>query len=452
MKREPIKVPLRTKPWGVTGVIRFLRTARRNLVEMIPETATIHPMLSSETMRRWHMVMDPQALKRILKDNVENYPKAEVAVNIMRTAIGESIFVAHGQYWLWQRRTAAPIFSYRNVANLAPIMTEATARTVEKIARIPDDEPFNILDPMIEVTFEIISDVTLSNDDSLSREQMHRALDSFIKRTGRVSLLDALGAPFWIPRPSRLFSARDLTNVQKIVDRAIEKRRAIGPNPNPDLTDLFLAGEDPVTKRRMTTEELRNNLLTFVVAGHETSALTLAWAIYLCSIDPEVQEKAAEEARAVLNGRTAVVDDVAKMPYVRCIIEETLRLYPPFALLIRSAKEDDTLIGREVRKGDPLILPIYALHRNRLLWEDPDSFKPERFQDRKSIARFSYLPFGDGPRICIGAEFALQEMVIVLGTLLSRFRFDPVEGKEPKPVMLLTLRPQGGVWVRARKR
>ncbi|MFM7334154.1 MAG: cytochrome P450, partial [Tabrizicola sp.] len=234
-------------------------------------------------------------------------------------------------------------------------------------------------------------------------------------------------------------------------DRAIDARRAEGGKTPPDLLDLLMAGSDPESGRQMTTSELRDNLLTFIVAGHETTALTLSWALYLCAFDPAAQAAARAEAQAALGDRSATVADLPHLPLVRRIVDEALRMYPPAAFLSRTAMAADTLCGREVRPGDTVILPIYALHRHRLLWEDPDAFRPDRFADPKAVPRFQYLPFGDGPRICIGASFALQEAVIVLATLLARFRFTPIPGKEPKPVMILTLRPQGGVWLKVER-
>ncbi|MGA1614447.1 MAG: cytochrome P450, partial [Lutimaribacter sp.] len=213
--------------------------------------------------------------------------------------------------------------------------------------------------------------------------------------------------------------------------------------------DLLLSAEDPKTGRRMTTEEIRDNLLTFIVAGHETTALTLAWSFYLCAFAPDVQDRARAEAQSVLQGRAATAKDLPNLPYIRQIIDEALRLYPPAGIISRTAQRHDTLCGRQVLPGDTVMVPIYALHRNHLLWENPDQFNPDRFAQRKSIDRYAYLPFGDGPRICIGASFALQEAVIILATLLSRFRFTPVPGRNPDPVMILTLRPQGGVWLMA---
>lgn len=237
--------------------------------------------------------------------------------------------------------------------------------------------------------------------------------------------------------------------MKTLASEAVETRRRRGGKAVPDLLDLLLSGEDPDTKRKMTTSELRDNLLTFIVAGHETTALTLAWSLYLCAFDQTVQTRAREEAQSVLKGRAAGADDVQHLSFIRMIADEALRLYPPAAMVSRTAQSHDTLCGQEIRPGDTVIIPIYALHRNERLWDMPDHFLPERFADRKSIERYAYLPFGDGPRICIGASFALQEAVIVLATLLSRFRFTPVRGKEPNPVMILTLRPEGGVWLEA---
>ena len=199
----------------------------------------------------------------------------------------------------------------------------------------------------------------------------------------------------------------------------------------------------------MTRSELRDNLLTFIVAGHETTALSLAWSLYLCAFDQQVQDRARAEAQSVLGTRAAGVDDLDALPFIRMIVEEALRLYPPAAIVSRTAHAADRLAGAEVRPGDTVVLPIYALHRSRLIWDTPDAFRPHRFADRKAIDRFAYLPFGDGPRVCIGARFAMQEAVIVLATLLARFRFRPVPGRDPDPVMILTLRPERGVWLEA---
>lgn len=439
----PARVPLATQPLGILG---SLKAGQRNVLELIPEIATRQPMLSGRTGKRWHMVMDPGALKVILRDRVDSYPKSLVTKLILEPAIGDSLFVAEGAEWHWQRRTAAPVFSHRNVAALAPVMTAAAERASDRIAASVG-RAADMFDEMVTATFEVISDVTFSGGEGFDRGAVHRAIESYIGQTAKVSLLDILGAPAWVPRPSRMFAGPAMKQMKRTADAAIDQRRATGPHPVPDLLDLLLAGEDPKTARKMTTAELRDNLLTFIVAGHETTALTLSWALYLCAFDQGVQDAARAQAKAVLGDRAASAADIARLPLIRQIVDETLRMYPPAAFLSRTAQAADTLCGREIRPGDTVILPIYALHRHHLLWPDPDRFDPARFADPKAIERFAYLPFGDGPRVCIGANFALQEAVIILATLLARFRFSAIAGRAPKPVMILTLRPEGGVWL-----
>ncbi|WP_373050323.1 cytochrome P450 [Thalassovita aquimarina] len=441
----PVHVPLVREPWGI---LKSLNAARRNVLSIIPDIATRQPMVSGKTGKRWHMVMDPDAIRRVLLDRLDDYPKSMVTKNLLRPAIGESLFVAEGAHWRWQRRAAAPAFSHRNVTNLAPIMTAAAERAATRVAR-NGPKAINMADEMVRATFDVISDVTFSGSGGFDRDAVHRAIDGYIAAAGRVSLFDILGLPDWVPRPARMMSGRHLNEMKAFADASIEARRRDGHDGVPDLLDLLLQGEDPETGRRMTTGELRDNLLTFIVAGHETTALTLGWALYLVAFDQQVQDRARTEAQSVLGSRAATADDLADLPFIRMIIDEALRLYPPAGMVSRTALKSDRLADREIRPGDTVILPIYALHRSHLHWDDPDAFRPERFADRKAIRRYSYLPFGDGPRICIGASFALQEAVIILSTLLARFRFTPAPGRDPEPVMIITLRPEGGVWLQA---
>ncbi len=445
--RVPVRVPLSNSPLGIFG---SLRAGQRNVLELIPEIATHAPILSGRTGKRWHMVMDPTALRRILRDKVEDYPKSTVTKLILGPAIGDSLFVAEGEHWLWQRRAAAPVFTHRNVAALGPVMSHAAERASARIAAATaHGRAADLYAEMVTATFEVISDVTFSEGAGFDRATVHRAIEAYIGQTAKVSLLDILGAPAWVPRLHRVFGATGISEMKQVADAAIAARRSAGAKPVPDLLDLLMVAQDPASGRQMATAELRDNLLTFIVAGHETTALTLGWALYLCAFDPAVQEAAADEARAVLSSRAATAADLPSLPLTRRIVDETLRMYPPAAFLSRTARTADALCGREVRPGDTVILPIYALHRHHALWTAPDRFDPHRFADPKAIDRFAYLPFGDGPRICIGASFALQEAVIILATLLARFRFAAVAGKAPKPVMILTLRPEGGVWLTA---
>jgi cytochrome P450 len=425
-------------------MLKSLAAARNNVLSIIPYIATQQPVVSGTTGVRWHMLMDPDAIRRVLLEELENYPKSDVTKNLLRPAIGESLFIAEGAHWRWQRRAAAPVFSHRNVSALAPVMSAAAEASLARI-EAADKRASDIYAEMVRATFDITASVTLSGSALFSSDEVHRAIDAYIAAAGKLSLFDILGLPMWVPRPSRVMAGASLKQMKTIADDAVNSRRSAGAGDVPDLLDLLLEGEDPETGRSMSTAELRDNLLTFIVAGHETTALTLAWAFYLCAFDQGVQDKARAEAQSALQGRTATAADLPNLPYCRMIIDEALRLYPPAALVSRTAQAPDTLAGREVKKGDTVMIPIYALHRNALLWDDPDAFRPERFAEKPQ--RYAYLPFGDGPRICIGASFALQEAVIILATLLAKRRFSPVQGKTPDPVMILTLRPEGGVWL-----
>lgn len=442
----PVSAPLAAQP---LGILQSFATARRNVLELIPAASLHLPIISGTSVGRWHMVTDPAANRRILKEAPQDYPKSNVTKDILRPAIGESLFVAEGDHWRWQRRLAAPVFTHRNVTALGPVMTAAAERAADRIAA-SEGRAADMLTEMFQATYEVISDVTFSGKDGFDREALNRALEAYLEDAAKVSILDILAVPTWVPRLSRERAKRLLAGPKASADGIIEARKREGARPVPDLLDLLLAGGGG-DERQMTTQELRDNLLTFILAGHETTALTLAWALYLCAFDPVVQEAARDEATGALGqgraARPATAEDVAQLPYIRQIIDEALRLYPPGGFMSRTAMAADLLAGHEVRPGDTVSLPVYALHRNHRLWEDPASFRPERFADRTAIDRYAYLPFGDGPRICIGASFAVQEAVIILATLLARFRFTAVPGRVPQPVMIVTLRPEGGVWL-----
>jgi len=442
----PARVPLATRP---VGILRTVMIARRNVLGIIPELALRQPIVSGQTGIRWHMVMDPDSLRHVLKDRVKDYPKSVVTKLILEPAIGDSLFIAEGANWRWQRRAAAPAFALRHVQALGPVMTAAAEASCRRLEAASG--PVDLFAETVAATFEVISDVTLSGERSFDRDAVHHAIDGYIAQTAKVSLMDVIGVPRWVPRPGRIFAGQGLRQMKQIADRAITDRAAAAQRQGPpDLLDLLLDADDPETGRTMNRDELRDNLLTFIVAGHETTALTLAWALYLCAFDPDVQDRAATEARAILGDRAAAAADMERLPLIQRIVSEALRLYPPAAFLSRTAQAHDRLCGREVRPGDTVMLPIYALHRHHLLWTNPDAFDPDRFLTPPD--RYAFLPFGAGPRICIGAGFAMQEAVIILATLLSRFRFTAIAGRAPEPRMILTLRPHGGVWLNVARR
>jgi cytochrome P450 len=233
-----------------------------------------------------------------------------------------------------------------------------------------------------------------------------------------------------------------------MVAAAIEARRRQSTGKADDLLDHMLAAEDPETGHRMNPQDLIHNMQFFIVAGHETTALAISWALYLLANMPGYQERARREAQGQLQGRAARAEDVAAMPFIKQVLEEAMRLYPPVGLLARTVLAKDELCGRTMRPNDTLFLPIWALHRHQLLWERPDEFDPDRFDPAKGPRRdkYQYLPFGAGPRVCVGADFAMMQAQIILATLLARFKVRPGLS-DPHPVMTMTVRPAPGIFL-----
>ncbi|MEL6476181.1 MAG: cytochrome P450 [Pseudomonadota bacterium] len=443
----PPRIEPPRKPLTIPQVVR---AARSNLIEIIPGLAYQQPIVSGRTIARWHMLQDPDGLERVFKDKVAIYPKSDVSLRLLRPAIGDSLFVAEGAHWRWQRRAAAPVFQHRNLIALAPFMTRAADRTLHRLDAAHGHA--DLYQEMVTATFDVISEVAMSGDKAIDRDAVSRSVTDYIETVGRISLFDVLAVPTWIPRPAQLFNRSGVSAMQQMMDRVIAER-ARAPRRD-DLMSLMLEASDPETGRAMTPEELRDNMLAFLVAGHETTALALSWAIYLAACDPKVQDRLAEEARAACGDGPAEAQHLDRLGYARQVIEEAMRLYPPAGMLSRTAREEDEICGRQIRKGDTVILPIYALHRHRLWWENADQFDPENFAPAKTKGRnrYLYLPFGAGPRICIGMNFALIEAQIILASLMARFRFTPMAGVAPVPEMVMTLRPAGGVRLQVSRR
>jgi len=420
--------------------------ARRNVLEIIPALAYRQPMVSGEMLLRWHMLADPAGMKRVMLDNLSNYPKSEIMRRMLRPAIGDSLFNADGAEWKWQRQAVAPVFTHRNVLALAPAMTATAARVCARLAAAGGRA--ELVTEMLTATFDVICDVALSGREHFDGATFSKAITQYFRTAGRASLLDFLGFPEWFPRPGELMAGSSVRTMHEMVGAAIEARRRQSGPPADDLLAHMLAAKDPETGQQMTAEGLIFNMQFFIVAGHETTALALSWALYLLANAPDHQEQARAQARSTLSGRAARPEDLAAMPLIGQILEEAMRLYPPVGLLARTVLQEDELCGRRMRPGDILFLPIWALHRHELLWERAGEFDPARFDSaqREGRDKYQYLPFGAGPRVCVGANFAMMQAQIILATVIQNFRFHPAL-PAPRPVMMMTVRPEPGVFL-----
>ena len=431
-----------------TGLLGLVRRSRSDILSVIPKNSVHLPIISGRLLRRFHIVTDPDGTRQIFKSNFINYPKSPETKGVLAKALRHGLFVIEGEEWRWQRRALNPAFAPRNITRLTPPMTRSAAEAADRLAAASG--PVNISYEMMKTAFDVIVRVTFAGGDGESTvplDAVNDAIEHYLAKTAKISILDYLGAPSWVPRPGRLRTHPTLKALKAGADAAIAERRRNPNTDNPALLDMLLDAEDVKTGRRMTDAELRDNLITFLIAGHETTALTLSWALYLLAMEPDTQAQAAREARQVLSGRAATAQDVDKLVYTRQVIYEAMRLYPPIPMHLRTAEADDVVCGQQVRKGDTMIVPFYALHRHHKHWDYPRKFLPERFDDMSKIDRFAYVPFSVGPRVCIGADFAMQEAIIILATLLARSRFKLTDRKPPKPKLILTLRPDRDIWL-----
>ncbi|HEY0034590.1 MAG TPA: cytochrome P450, partial [Devosia sp.] len=345
---EPHRTPL--------SILGSVRAARRNVLEIIPAIAYSQPIVSGHMGARWHMVQDPSALRRIFLDNSANYPKSEVMLRMLRPAVGDSLFTSEGADWRWQRRSVAPVFAQRNVVALAPVMTATAERAAQRFAEAgPHAE---MVGEMLTATFDVICEVALSGREHFDSSVYAAAILRYFETAGKASILDFLRVPHWIPRPGELLGLGAVRTMHDMVARAIDARRKEASGKADDLLDFMLKAKDPESGRTMSAQDVLHNMQFFIVAGHETTAIALSWALQLLALSPAIQEQAHQEARGVIGSAAATAEDLDVMPLTRQILEESMRLYPPVGLLAREVLAADTLGGRRIQPNDVIFLPL----------------------------------------------------------------------------------------------
>jgi cytochrome P450 len=399
------------------------------------------------------IVNDPAGIEHVLLRNAANYRKDTLQRRIISGSLSNGLLTSEGEQWRIQRRTLAPLFSRRTIQGFAAPMAQVADEFVARWRRTRDGESFDMAAEMTRLTLEVLERTIFSDGLGHSIEQFRAAMRDYFDTIGRIDPFDVLGLPDAIPRLTRLWARGALRFFDEAVDTIIANRRkrlAAAPGEGTrDILTLLLEALDPDTGRGLSEVEVKSNIITFIAAGHETTANALAWSLYLLSQSPEWSERvAAEAAREMQGGLNDPLDGAAdRMVETRAVIEEAMRLYPPLAAISREAVGADEIAGVPVAPRCTIVIAPYLLHRHRRLWERADLFDPSRFLPgaRDAIGRYAYLPFGAGPRICIGAAFALQEATLVLGTVLRNFRIAMAPGAEVWPLQRLTLRPRGGL-------
>jgi cytochrome P450 len=331
-------------------------------------------------------------------------------------------------------------------------MTGAAELFVREREAAGPEEVVDMLDHMMKVTLRIAGTTLFGTDVTGEADEIGRAFRIGFAHVSRRMNAPAL-VPAWLPTPGNLAFGRAKRLLDRVVLQLIAARRRSGAQPA-DLLSLLLAAQDEETGVGMTDEQVKNEVLTLLMAGHETMGAALAWTWYLLGRHPRVQDDMADEVVGRLGGRSPALEDLPRLPLTRAVFEETLRLYPPAWGQPREAIEADEINGFAIPAGAPVALSQYVTHRHPDFWEKPEQFEPSRFLPERAAGRhkFAYFPFGGGPRVCIGNHFALMEGPLVLATILQRFRVELVPGQEVLPDATFTLRPRHGVKVLLRPR
>ncbi len=436
----PIDPP--TGPLGLLGLPRLWR----NYAETFPRAAFEQRVTRMQTsLSDAVLVCDPDLIQEMLIDKADAFRRDRITVRSFAPVIGaNALFLADGPDWRWQRRAVASAFRHDTLLSFVPIFAEAAERQIAHWRAVPRGEPVDVAAAMTRTTFDIIVDAMLG--ETLDAGRHSAALNANFQTIPWHILYDLLALPAWLPYPGRRGAMAGRDFLRGDVGRIVAARRA-RPSGRPDLLDLLLAARDPETGRTMTDAEVIANVLTFIAAGHEPTAIALTWTLWLIAKDQPVQQRLHEEAIAAADGGAIAAAQVERLPFTRQVLQEAMRLFPPAPGLSRQPKAAMQLGGIAIGRRTRVHVPIYALHRNVLLWDDPNGFDPDRFAPERSRARsrYAYLPFGSGARVCIGMNFAMIEAAIILATLVRALRFDAVPGHRPKPVPHLTLRPQGGM-------
>jgi len=402
---------------------------------------------------RIYQVNHPEGVGRLLHDNHRNYSKDVPTFGTLKLFLGNGLFTSDGDFWRRQRRLAQPAFHRRRVAAFGELMTDATQEMLERWqAHVGRDQPLDVATEFMRLTMEVVTRALFSTSVEQDIGTIGRAIATLLNDvTFRFTF--PFYPPLKVPTPrNRRFLAARAT-LDGIVYRIISERRQ-RPAEHDDLLALLMETRDEQTGEGMSDKQLRDEVVTLFLAGHETTANALTWASYLLSTHVAIARRLQAEVDETLQGRTPTASDLPKLPYTRMVIDETLRLYPPAWITNRRAIGDDTVCGYRIPADATVSISPYVTHRDPRLWENPEGFDPDRFAPERSAGRphYAYFPFGSGPRQCIGKGFALMESMLVVALLAQRYELHLVPGRKVETEALATLRPRYGMWMRAHPR
>lgn len=420
-----------------------LREFRRDVLGLVMESSATYGDVVRCRLgpKIVHLINHPDAIAQVLQKRAANYDKNTRSSAAIRAISGDSLLTCNGAKWKLQRRMDQPAFHHHRIAGFAGKMTTEADAMLGRWRALPAGTTLDIASEMARLTYSIVGRTLFSFNTDEDSETVENAMRVILPHVfGRLGNL--INSPGWFPTPANRCFTRSLADVDRVVYRIIEEHRRETPGAGEDLLGMLMDMRDGETGAGLSDTQLRNETITFLLAGHETTANALTWIFHLVSRHPEVETRLIEEIDSVLGGRTPVLEDVPKLPYTGAVIRETMRLYPPIWIIERRVIEEDTVGGYTLPAGSAVVISPYALHRHPAFWERPEEFDPTRFLGTTPAA---YIPFGAGPRFCIGNEFALLEAHLITAMVLQSFRLRAIPGHSVEPQPDITLRPKNGL-------
>ena len=442
---KPTSRPNRVSLW------RYMQLFRQDILSAQPARLYRAWMAEFRTpFFRSYLLNQPDLVHTVLRERPDDFPKSDRVGEGLRPLLGESVFLTNGETWKRQRRIIDPAFEGGRLRETFPAMWDASEAAAARLCEGEVEVEEQTSHAAADVIFRTLFSIPI--EDRLAHAVFHE-FRAYQRSQPILNLAAFLPLPRWMPRlfrrDTRASAARIRSLIAQLVDRRAEEIAA-GTAPE-DLATKIMTTRDPVTDETFTASEMVDQVAIFFLAGHETSASALAWALYLMALYPDWQDKVAQEAQALKACDFAVM---SQLSVTRDVFRETLRLYPPVPMMVRETTCPETFRDRPIRKGSQLVLSPWHLHRHERLWDRPDAFDPGRWQTEngKTCARSAYIPFSAGARVCTGAGFAMVEGPLILARLLRDFEVVPLQDRSPVPVAHLTVRSDTGIWLRLRKR
>jgi cytochrome P450 len=433
---------------------RFLVSFIRNPLRVLPEAVYHEPIFQYRAgSNKISWVTAPDLIKAVLLDRRDEFPKTPIERRVLGPLFGNGILTSDGGDWRWQRQTVSPLFRHGELLGFVPSMVAAAEAVLGEWRRSAPGTTQRIDQAMAGAAFRVISETVLPGGDTYVRPAIERANADYLLPISWAIAYAILGLPRWLPHPGKRAMRRAEQALRFSLAQLVQARR-IAPSARDDLFARLLRAANPETGQPMSNEQLVDNVLTFLSAGHETTARALTWTLYLIARAPSWESRIVEEVGKVAGQAPITAAHIDRLQVVSQVLKESMRLYPPVPVVTRIAKCDVEIGGSRLAGGTLVVMPIYAIHRHRRLWDDPDRFDPDRFapEHEGRYSRYQFMPFGAGPRICVGASFAMIEATAMLATLVRAARFQVPDGYQPMPISRVTLRPKGGmplkVWPR----